>query len=345
MTPFSHWQREPGARLQGTRALDLLKVQAPGVLRTPEGRYRLYYTAIGPERPFRSCQGSIFSAVSDDGLLFRPEPGIRIAPRPDLPHMSLRVLAPTVIDCEDGRWRMYFEARGAADRPTVICSAISSNMVDWEHEEGIRVQGFDGVGGPRYVPLTGRGGRLYCCRAARRTDDERGEHTSRSVISATTDDGLHFEIEPGVRMADRQTRYDSAGITAADVIPPGTAGGTWYMLFSAWQDVPPGTAVPPHPSQDVEAVASGRSEDFAAASIAADMAGYRSRIFVAYSADGLQWRRGPCVIEGAGYEKAGIDAVHAEDMSVIRIGEGIHRLYYAACDSHGAWRIASARSV
>ena len=113
-------------------------------------------------------------------------------------------------------------------------------------------------------------------------------------------------------------------------------------MFSAWQDVPPGTAVPTHPSEDPNAVASGLSEDFAAASIASDMAGYRSRIFVAYSADGLVWNRARSAIEGPGYGREGVDAVHAEDMSLVQIGDGKYRMYYAACDKDGNWRIASA---
>ena len=39
-----------------------------------------------------------------------------------------------------------------------------------------------------------------------------------------------------------------------------------------------------------------------------------------------------------------IDAVHAEDMSVIETGDGRHRMYYAACGPDGNWRIASAVS-
>ena len=35
-------------------------------------------------------------------------------------------------------------------------------------------------------------------------------------------------------------------------------------------------------------------------------------------------------------------AVHAEDMSLIRIGKSEYRMYYAACDTDGNWRIASA---
>ena len=123
--------------------------------------------------------------------------------------------------------------------------------------------------------------------------------------------------------------------------PQAGAVGTQYV-FSAWQDAPPGAAVPVHPSQDAEAVANGRSADFAAASIAVDMAGYRSRIFAAHSADGLSWEKAGCVIDGLGYGKEGLDAVHAEDMSLVAIGNGRYRMFYAACDKNGVFQIASA---
>ena len=89
----------------------------------------------------------------------------------------------------------------------------------------------------------------------------------------------------------------------------------------------------------------GGSDDFARASIAADMAGYRSRIFRATSPDGLAWERASLELEGGGHGAPGIDAVHAEDMSVIRLPDGRLRMYYASCDSHGNWRVASAVSA
>ena len=73
------WQKEPGVRVEGSRALDFFKVQAPGIVRGPMGGYRLFYTAVGPEKPFPDCQGYILSAFSTDGLNFKSEPGIRIA--------------------------------------------------------------------------------------------------------------------------------------------------------------------------------------------------------------------------------------------------------------------------
>jgi hypothetical protein len=165
---------------------------------------------------------------------------------------------------------------------------------------------------------------------------------SQSVVSAITSDGLQFAFEPGYRLRDKQGEHDSAGITAAEVLPPSSAGDAWTMFYSAWQDAPPGAVIPVHPSADANAETNGLSTDFAAASIASDMAGYRSRIFVARSADGLAWDRSACVIEGQGHGGDGLDAVHAEDMSLVEIGDGAYRMYYAACDAFGSWRIASA---
>lgn len=339
------WRKEPEPQVEGSIPLDGAKVQAPCIVRIPTGGFRLFYTAVGPGKPFASCQGYILSAISDDGLVFRKEPGIRIAPQPGIRHLSLRVLAPSVARCGDGRWRMYFEARGPADQPTVICSALSDDLLRWELEEGVRLQSPGGVGGPRYLRLPDGRGRLYCINKEYGSGaGTSGDLVSQSVISAITSDGLTFALEPGFRMRDRQADFDSAGITAAEVIPPDSAGGAWTMVYSAWQDVPPGTVVPRHPSTDVNAVKNGRSDDFAAASIATDMAGYRSRIFMAHSDDGLLWRGGRCVIQGLGYQAGGLDAVHAEDMSIVKIEDGEYRMYYAACDKHGKWRIASAVS-
>ncbi len=336
------WRRESGARIEGTRELDRAKVQAPCITRAPDGGFRLFYTAIGPGKPFPDCQGYILSAVSSDGLDFAPEPGIRLAPDPALAQMSLRVLAPSIATTLDGRWRMYFEARGPASLPTAIMSAVSHDQLEWRIEPGIRFGSPGGVGAPRFVPLPDGRGRLYCFESIHAGGaPDRGPRVATPVISAVTADGLYFEREPGIRLADRQGEIDSAGITAAEPV----AGTPWRMVYSAWQDVPPGMTAPMHPSADAAAVASGTSVDFAAASIAADMSGYRSRILMAHSHDGLNWIRDGVVIEGGGYERDGIDAVHAEDMSLVALDDGRWRMYYAACDAHGVWRIASALSL
>ncbi|MHB0938047.1 MAG: hypothetical protein ACYC6A_16785 [Armatimonadota bacterium] len=330
-----HWQKEAGARLQGSRDLDSSKLQAPAVVAVPSGGFRLYYTAVGPGRPFPQCQGYILSAFSEDGVTFVKDPGIRLAPRPEVPHMSLRLVSPDVVQCADGRWRMYVEARGPASLPTVIISAVSTDMLQWELEDGIRLQGAQRIGGPRYTQLPDGRGRLYCFRA----ETEAGH--AQSIISAVTSDGLNFDLEPGYRMRDGQAEYDAVGVTAAEVIPPAGAGDRWTMFYSTWQDVPPGTVVPLHPSQDPNFA---DDADFAAATIACDICGYRSRIMVAYSDDGLAWEHAGCAIDGEGYGGEGMDAIHAEDLSLIALGDGRYRMYYASCDNAGVWRVLSAVS-
>jgi hypothetical protein len=63
-----------------------------------------------------------------------------------------------------------------------------------------------------------------------------------------------------------------------------------------------------------------------------------------FAGDGLAWERAGCVIEGCGYSSDELDAVHSEDMPLVEIGDANYRMYYAACDRNGNWRIARARS-
>ena len=51
---------------------------------------------------------------------------------------------------------------------------------------------------------------------------------------------------------------------------------------------------------------------------------------MAYSDDGLNFERAGCAIEGAGYDSEELDAVHAEDMSLIEVESGRYRMYYAS---------------
>ena len=51
------------------------------------------------------------------------------------------------------------------------------------------------------------------------------------------------------------------------------------------------------------------------------------------------------MVDGSGHGRDGIDAIHAEDMALVRLEDGGYRMYYAACDKDGNWRIASARTT
>ena len=65
---------------------------------------------------------------------------------------------------------------------------------------------------------------------------------------------------------------------------------------------------------------------------------------MAYSDDGLSFAGNDVVVEGGGYDSDDLEAIHAEDMSLIEIAPDRYRMYYAACDRRGNWRLASAVS-
>ena len=333
MSITQNWKREDGPRIQGSRPLDNAKLLAPCITHNPDGGYRLFYTAVGPAKPFAECQGYILSAISDDGLNFEPEPGIRLPAREDLPHMCRRALCCTIAELGDGRWRMYFESRGPADRPYVICSAISPDQLSWELEDGIRIEAFEGLGGPRYLPLPDGRGRIYCCAAVA---GERG----KSVVSAVTTDGLNFDMEPDFRIHAEALEPEMRGMTAGEVHAPNKDGDPWTMFFSVWEKIPEGSGPYAKPRLNADA----QADEFVTNSVTDDISGYRSRIFVAHSDDGLNFERAGCAIEGGGYDSEALDAVHAEDMSLIETEPGHYRMYYACCDRYGSWRIASAIS-
>ena len=333
------WKKEPGARIQNSRPLDNAKVLAPCIVRNPTGGFRLFYTAVGPEKPFETCQGYILSAVSNDGLTFEPEPGIRLAPREDLPHMCIRALCCTVAQLDGGSWRMYFESRGPAERPNVICSAVSTDMLNWELEDGIRVEGFGGLGGPRYLKLPDGRDRIYSCAAVPLADGS--DRTEKHVVSAVATDGLNFEMEPGFRLRAGDPGSDSQGMTAAEVVAPKQDGDRWTMFLSPWRRIPEGSGPYPKPQLNEDALA----DEFVVTSITGDISGFRSSILAAYSDDGLTFECGGTAVEGGGYDSDDLDGIHAEDMSLIEIESGRYRMYYACCDRYGSWRVASAVSA
>ena len=81
------------------------------------------------------------------------------------------------------------------------------------------------------------------------------------MVSAITSDGIDFELEDGYRIRSKQNQYDSHCINAAEAVPPAGSDDKWAMFFSAWQDVPPGTEVPVHPSHYANAETDGSDED------------------------------------------------------------------------------------
>ena len=123
---------EPGARLPDGSGM-------PRVVGLPDGRVRLFFTS----------GGGIKSATSADGLTFAVEPGFRItAEAADFGSTTARATSgATVARLADGRYRMYFSDLPRPGDPPgnhLVKSAVSSDMLTWTMEPGVRL----GTGAP-----------------------------------------------------------------------------------------------------------------------------------------------------------------------------------------------------
>lgn len=108
----------------------------PRIVRRPEGGYRLF---------FISGDG-IKSATSEDGLTFTVEAGFRVSKEQAGLTTAAGVLealsGASLIHLADGRYRMYFSdlpRPGAGPGGHRIKSAVSTDMLTWTVEEGLRM--------------------------------------------------------------------------------------------------------------------------------------------------------------------------------------------------------------
>ncbi len=153
------------------------------VLPLAGGGFRMYVGSMGVR--------NIVSFYSADGLVWSTEEGIRVsnAAFPDALHLS------------DGRVRIYFQGAG------VIESAISSDGgLIFEKESGVRINNgwydsldIDQVGDGSTVGLDNGSFRMYY----RGADEDSAYFNNMKtvILSATSQDGLNWTPEPGVRVA------------------------------------------------------------------------------------------------------------------------------------------------
>lgn len=173
------FQLEPGVRVP--RGCD------PSLVRLDDGRYRMYYKIpFGQGGPGQSIHKA-YSAISADGMQFTDE-GLRLESEGTIDRGWVSV--PEVIRTFDGRWRMYYvSARdGIAN---VIASAISTDGLLFEREEGIRVEG---LVDPAVVKLPN--GQYWLFGMA----GLGAPGTVMTMRSATSADGLRFYWDEGARL-------------------------------------------------------------------------------------------------------------------------------------------------
>lgn len=295
--PGAMWRVDPGVAINLAPDLGEEKLVAPNVVHRRDGGLRMYYTCLQFERDYSKAEGEIRSAVSDDGETWQREPGVRLGPH--APHATTRVLCADVVPLPDGRMRMYCEACGD-DGPCHIISAVSDDGLHFTPEPGVRLgDGQWTYGSPRCLPLEDGRWRLY---GHHYTSPMRGGLDAQNhIVSAISDDGLHFVPEPGVRIAQVGSMQDYA-VYALEILRLGN--GTFRGFYAGWSHQP-----------------------------------LRGRIFTATSADGLSWQRDetPCVDFGGKHAE-----LKVSEPCVIDLSDGRFRMFYEACDSEGNWRILSA---
>ena len=113
------WTVEDGVRIDDPNG----SFHAPRLIYLDDGRCRLYFSERGV---------GINSALSDDGLAFEREPGVRL--RGGSTYDAFTAFAPEVLRIRDGGYRMYFSGYSASTRAQVL-GAVSEDGLSWRKEE------------------------------------------------------------------------------------------------------------------------------------------------------------------------------------------------------------------
>jgi hypothetical protein len=225
--PEAEWP--PGARRTG-----ICGAVSPRVIVLPGGGYRMYYTQILPRPGFPAGANDydnattrILSAISSDGEIWKPEPGVRLSSQQGGAG-EWRVVSSEVVPVAGSahRLRMYYECCGGPQsEPSSIRSAVSDDGgLVWTLEPGVRLEASGrNYSAPRIVFLDDQRCRLYCL--------DRG----RGIISALSEDGgFTFRPEPGLRIA-QDGRYDVVVAFAPEIVRVESGG---YVMYYAGYSAP-----------------------------------------------------------------------------------------------------------
>ena len=251
--PGIRWSKDANPAIDVNPLVSGNGALTPNVVAVAGGGYRMYYTGFAPGVKKNDHLGHILSASSPDGSAWTHDPGVRIDVHS--PHATDRSLCPDVAPMPGGGYRMYYEAR-RPDAPTVILSARSADGLDWELEDGVRIgDGEWSYGSPRCVYFPTDRGLLYRLYFHHYSFPfVSGLDARNHIVSAVSVNGLDFEIEPGVRIA-QETERESYAVYAPEVVRLGD--GSFRMYYAAWA------------------------------------AGIDGGVFTAVSDDGIEWTKSP----------------------------------------------------
>jgi hypothetical protein len=176
------WRQEPGLRIPNRPGREVL---APETVVLPGGRLRMYFNVM---------TRGVASALSDDGLAFTDEPGLRLTSQRVPGALDFDVGHCWLIELPDGGFRMFYGSNSGIDTPARMKSAVSSDLLSFR-DEGLV---FD-VGPSSGLSFAGHG------RAARQPDGTylmlfsgnfigENDREPSDVIRAVSRDGLSWSV-------------------------------------------------------------------------------------------------------------------------------------------------------
>ena len=223
-----NWTQEAGMRQPPPPPI----VGASKIMQLPNGTYRMYYIA-DPDGTFR-----IYSAVSNDGLTFVQEPGVRI----DVggPCSCAHIGTPDIVPFPSGLLRMYYSCglnSGVTGGP--ILSSTSTDGLSWTQETGIRLApggnntGLDQIlADPRIETLPDGSYRMYYTGLIMPTT---GPTDLDSIFSAVSADGLTWANEPGIRLSRGAAGSSDSRIADTPKFV-GLPDGTFRLYYTGYDD-------------------------------------------------------------------------------------------------------------
>ena len=181
----------------------------PSAVELSAGRIRLYIFAEG--------QG-VRSAISNDGINFTDEPGIRVK--------EGDAGQPRVLLTEDGRYRL-FTTRGKE-----IVSYLSDDGLDFSYEKKIieaSQLGLTSLSSPAIIKLPNSGYRMYVSDLPTPGGDVGGY----KIVSAYSDDMLNWTPDPGIRIGKGSEYLDYSAEHPSPVFNP---DGSIRLYFGHFPD-------------------------------------------------------------------------------------------------------------
>ncbi len=253
---------------------------------------------------------SVHYIADDPGLTWLKDPEVSISP--DSPLDSLSILTPNVVRLPQGGFRIYYTGLGP-ERPVessqgYILSAVSTDGLIWQKEPGIRLDVHEPDASrrvlcPDVIPLPDGRWRMYF--------EARSSEGPSVILSAISTDGLEWDRESGVRVADPEWSFGSPRCIYVE--DPESPTGLGYRLYFHHYSYPMQSGL-----------------------------GAQNYIISAISSDGLQFEIEPGIRVPQEDAKRESYAVYAPE--VIRLADASYRIYYSGWSDEIRGGIFSASS-